>query len=158
MIAFSIGSNLGNRLQNLRDAVNNLSSAGKILALSNVYETEAWGGIAQPDYLNACLIANINKTPLELLKFVKDLEIKLGRVPSVRCGARKIDIDIIFYDDEIINTPDLKIPHENLHNRAFVLIPLNEILPDYVHPVLKIPVRDLAKNFAHENLLRITSL
>ena len=76
----------------------------------------------------------------------------------MRWGARKIDIDIIFYDNEIINTPDLKIPHENLHNRAFVLIPLNEILPDYIHPVLKISVKDLAKNFEHENLIKITSL
>ena len=158
MIAFSLGSNLGNRLENLRNAVNFLSTAGLIISRSNVYETPAWGGVPQPDYLNACLTMEINKNPFEILKFVKALEIKLGRVPSARWSARKIDIDIIFYEHEIVNAPELKIPHENLHNRAFVLVPLNEILPEYVHPILNISVRELLKNFADEKLTRVTNL
>ena len=136
-IYFGLGSNLCDRLTNLRNAVQKLSTLGNIIKASNVYETKAWGGIEQPDYFNACILieSKTSLTPHEILTQIKTFESQLGRVPSVRWGARKIDIDILLIDEIIYNSPDLVIPHVNLHNRLFVLVPLSEILPEkWTHP------------------------
>lgn len=167
MIIFGLGSNLGNRLGNLRSAVEKLKSLGKIEITSDVFETEAWGGIEQPNFLNACVgmkfSKNLEKNPLEILKFVKNFEIELGRVPSVRWGARKIDIDILLIDEIIFNTPDLTIPHANLHDRLFVLEPLEQIekkFPNWIHPLLKLSIPEMKSKLANSQAkpLRITNL
>ena len=137
-IYFGLGSNLGDRLQNLRNALNRLSALGKIEGVSHVYETPAWGGVPQPDYLNACakLLTSENVAPLELLRTVKAFESELGRVPSVRWGERLIDIDILLVDELVYHSPELDIPHVMMPARLFVLVPLRDILPEnWRHPV-----------------------
>ena len=137
-IFFGLGSNLGNRLQNLRNALNKLSALGTIESVSRVYQTSPWGGILQPDYLNACakLLTSENIAPLELLRTVKTFEAELGRVPSVRWGERLIDIDILLVDELVYHSQELDIPHIMLPARLFVLVPLKDILPpDWRHPV-----------------------
>ena len=137
-IFFGLGSNLGDRLQNLRNALNMLATLGKIEAVSNVYQTPPWGGVPQPDYLNACVKITPHKdfTPLELLQTVKAFEVELGRVPSVRWGERLIDIDILLIDDMVYHSPELDIPHVMMPARLFVLVPLRDILPEeWRHPV-----------------------
>lgn len=148
LIALGLGSNLGNRLNNLREAIFYLKNFLKINALSCVYETEPWGVKDQPYFLNACAVfeADKNLSPFKLLSDIKNIERKIGREKNIRWGARKIDIDILFIENMILHSEKLKIPHENLHNRIFVLAPLSDIAPDWVHPVLKMTARELLKN------------
>ena len=137
-IYFGLGSNLGDRLANLRNALEKLKGLGKIQAVSSVYESPAWGGVPQPDYLNACVKVEAldTITPLELLRTVKTFEQELGRVPSVRWGERNIDIDILLIDNMIFHSEELDIPHISMPLRLFVLLPLSEILPaNWQHPV-----------------------
>ena len=144
IIALGLGSNLGNRLKNLRDAVICLNKILNIKAKSFVYETEPWGVINQPKFLNACVLCEAESIePVKLLNAVKAIECELGREANIRWGACKIDIDILFIDDLIINLENLKIPHENLHNREFVLVPLCDIIPNWVHPVMNKSIREL---------------
>ena len=137
-IYFGLGSNLGDRLENLHNALEKLKAVGKIEAVSSVYESPAWGGVPQPDYLNACVKVKALDTidPPELLRTVKTFEQELGRVPSVRWGERKIDIDILLIDNMIFHSEELDIPHISMQLRLFVLLPLSEILPaNWKHPV-----------------------
>lgn len=158
MIIFGLGSNLGNRLGNLRSAVERLREFGDVARVSDVFETEPWGVADQPKFLNACvMIQNFSQfNPLEILQSVKQIERELGRVENIRWGARKIDVDILLINDMILYSPDLKIPHVNLHERLFVLRPLLQIAPDWIHPLLKISVRDMyeriAKSESHQPL------
>lgn len=136
-IYFGLGSNLGDRLANLHNALEKLKAVGKIEAVSSVYESPAWGGVPQPDYLNACVKVKALDTidPPELLRIVKTFEQELGRVPSVRWGERKIDIDILLIDDMIYHSEELDIPHIMMSKRLFVLVPLSEIVhPEWRHP------------------------
>ncbi len=136
-IYFGLGSNLGDRLKNINDAVEKLKTLGSVVSVSKIYETKPWGGVEQPDFLNACVKLERKNfiEPLELLKIIKNFEIELGRVPSVRWGERKIDIDILLIDEIIYKSPELNIPHINLSERLFVLEPLSEILPlNWRHP------------------------
>ena len=162
-IYFGLGSNLGDRLKNLRDSVRELATLGQIIKSSNIYETPAWGGVKQPDYLNACILIETEseQNPHEILKRIKFFESKLGRVPSVRWGARKIDIDILLIDDLIYNTHYLTVPHVNLHNRLFVLVPLKEILPEkWTHPLNNKTISELIDSLRNKEAwpLRITKL
>ena len=137
-VAFGIGSNLGGRLQNLRAAVENLSSYGFVIEKkSNVYETEPWGVRDQPSFLNACVKAKINSklTPVKILKIIKKIEINLGRVKSFRYGPRIIDIDLLLIDSIVHKNKFLTVPHKEIFNRAFVLYPLLEIYPHWSHPI-----------------------
>ena len=137
-IYFGLGSNLGNRLQNLRDALAKLRTLGRIVRCSNVYETPAWGGVPQPDYLNACVVVETDSDaePLGLLRTVKGFERELGRVESVRWGARKIDVDILLMDGLVYHSAELDLPHVRIAERMFVLVPLGEVVPEgWRHPV-----------------------
>jgi 2-amino-4-hydroxy-6-hydroxymethyldihydropteridine diphosphokinase len=135
LVYLALGTNLGDRPGNLRDAVAALPPAVTVLASSPVYETQPWGVTDQPAFLNMVLHGKTRLAPLALLAHLKELEGKLGRLASVRYGPRKIDIDILFYSDLILDTPGLTIPHPGLHERAFVLVPLADLAPDLVHPV-----------------------
>jgi 2-amino-4-hydroxy-6-hydroxymethyldihydropteridine diphosphokinase len=139
----ALGTNLGNRLENLRSAVANLLPRIVISSLSPVYETAPWGFEEQPAFLNQVLAGETNLSPADLLMFLKNIEACQGRTPTFRNGPRLIDLDILFYDDRIIRQPDLIIPHEHLHKRAFVLVPLADIAPDYIHPVLNLSIKEL---------------
>ncbi len=137
-IALALGSNIGNRLAMLSQAINLLCRSGfHVTAMSRVWETLPWGVTEQPRFLNMCLTAITTLEPVEILCTIKDIEKRLGRKPSKRWGPREIDIDILLIGDEIIKMPDLTVPHPFMHDRAFVLAPLVEIAPTIVHPVLK---------------------
>jgi 2-amino-4-hydroxy-6-hydroxymethyldihydropteridine diphosphokinase len=105
-----------------------------VTAVSNVYETAAWGVTDQPDFFNICLAGHTDLSPHELLQFCQAVEAEVGRQPTYKWGPRIIDIDILFYDDLIIKDDALTIPHPFVQERAFVLAPLADIAPDYVHP------------------------
>ncbi|MBQ7068071.1 MAG: 2-amino-4-hydroxy-6-hydroxymethyldihydropteridine diphosphokinase [Synergistaceae bacterium] len=152
-IYFGLGTNLGNRLENLSNAVEKLKLIGEITNSSNIYETEAWGGVPQPDYLNMCVKVKTEKfiEPLEILKTVKNFEVELGREKNIRWGARKIDIDILLVDDVIYKSEELNIPHINIPDRLFVLVPLREILPDeWRHPENNMKVDEMIENLKNE--------
>ncbi len=137
MILLSLGSNLGDRPANLRSAIAALAPAVRVTRESPVYETAPWGFEDQPSFLNMVVEGETDLPPLELLKFLKTLETELGRTPTFRYGPRLIDLDILFYDDLILETPELTIPHPKLHERAFVLVPLADVAPEFVHPFIQ---------------------
>lgn len=141
VVYLSLGSNKGNRISYIQQAASMLSDCSgiKILQTSTFYETEPWGNKNQNWFLNAVLEAEVEVSPEELLLICNNVENKLGRnrAQEEHWGERTIDIDILFYDNLIINTQNLTIPHSYLHKRAFVLVPLLELIPDFVHPVLK---------------------
>lgn len=132
----ALGTNLGERLNNLRVAIQSMPPEITVLVESQVYETPPWGYEDQPAFLNMVVRAETGLEPKPLLKYLKQLEARLGREKSVRWGPRLIDLDILFYDDLVIDTPPLIIPHPRLHERAFVMVPLADVAIDYVHPVL----------------------
>ena len=142
-VYLALGSNLDDRLANLKQAITSLSPQMEVKAKSRVYETPPWGYADQPMFLNQVIKANTYLEFEPLLKHIKRLEIALGRTPSFKNGPRLIDIDILFYDDLILNTPSLVIPHPHMHERGFVLLPLMDIAPDLVHPVHKKSVREM---------------
>ena len=145
-VFFSLGSNIGNRLMSLSAALDRLCSCGvAITAKSRIWETAPWGVTDQPRFLNICAEARTDLAPDALLALVKDIELALGRTVSRRWGPRKIDIDIIFYDSLIYESTALTIPHPRMHERGFVLLPLSEIAPSYVHPRLGLSVAELVE-------------
>ena len=142
-VYLGLGSNLGDRMSNLASAVERLSREITIKKISSVYETEPVYYKEQPLYLNAVLSAVTELEPSDLLRFVKGIESDLGRQPSFRNAPRTIDIDILFYGDQIVETPELIIPHPRIAERVFVLVPLAEIAPKLIHPVSQKRVSEL---------------
>ena len=142
-VYLALGSNLGDRLANLKQAIDALTPQMEVKAKSSVYETPPWGFEDQPKFLNQVVKAKTYLDPQPLLKHLKRLEVALGRQASFPNGPRLIDMDILFYDDLILNTSSLIIPHPRLHERGFVLLPLMELSPDLVHPLNKKSVREM---------------
>lgn len=135
MVYLALGTNLGDRLENLRAAVQAMPAGVEVLRSSPIYETEPWGYTDQPRFLNQVIEAHTVLSPRELLVSLKDLELQLGRKESFRYGPRQIDLDILFYGEQVINEPQLQIPHPRLHERAFVLVPLAALAPTLRHPI-----------------------
>ena len=142
-VYLSLGTNLGKRLDNLAQARALLLPEVQVGKLSSVYETAPWGYLDQANFYNQVLFGETMLTPLRLLNKLKYIENKLGREQTFRYGPRIIDLDILFYESHIINTKRLQIPHPRLQARAFVLVPLVEIAPDFVHPVLGLTMQAL---------------
>lgn len=142
-IAF--GSNLGERYKNIRDAISSLTSCPgiEIKKISSIIETEPEGGPRQGKFLNGAIEIETDLPPEGLLEALQKIENALGRERTVKNSPRAIDLDILFYEDRILDVANLKIPHPRLHKRLFVLGPLSEIAPDFMHPVLKKKIADL---------------
>lgn len=142
-VLIALGTNLGDRLENLRRALDYIAAKVQIVRVSSVYETPPWGYTEQPPFLNLVLSGQTELEPQPLLEFLKACEQALGRRPTFRYGPRLIDLDILAYEDRILETPTLTLPHPHLHERAFVLVPLHEIAPNWTHPRLGKSVSEL---------------
>ncbi len=139
-----IGSNLGNRQENCLRAIELLQKKGIIVTKrSSLYKTEPWGVKDQPRFINMAVEIDTSLEPKELLKILKNIEKELGREKSSKWGPRIIDLDILLFDDIILNEDNLKIPHPLMQERDFVLRPLCEIAPDIYHPLLKLSMYEL---------------
>jgi 2-amino-4-hydroxy-6-hydroxymethyldihydropteridine diphosphokinase len=143
LVYLALGANLGDRLQNLRLAVQALPPAVQPLSTSPVYQTPPWGYLDQPAFLNQVIQAQTDLSPSNLLDLLKRLEAQLGRQPGVRYGPRLIDLDILLYDDLQLETPALTIPHPRLAERAFVLAPLADLAPGLVPPGASLTIRQM---------------
>lgn len=134
----SIGSNMGDKEEYLNHAVDSLydDENCRVNVVSNYIETEPYGPIEQDNFLNGCIEIETLYSPRELLEKVNQIEAESGRTRDIHWGPRTLDIDIIFYEDKIIDEPDLKIPHVEMHKRLFVLEPLKQIAPYWKHPIL----------------------
>lgn len=142
-VFLGIGTNLGDRERNLQEARQVLSQRLEILKESSIYQTAPWGYLDQPAFLNQAIEAQTALSSLNLLDVLKQTENELGRQENFRYGPRLIDLDILFYGNRIIQTPRLQVPHPRLTQRAFVLVPLAEIAPDFVHPQNKQTITQL---------------
>lgn len=139
-----LGGNIGNRIINLIKARQLLEKeVGKILKYSQVYETASWGNTDQPDFLNQVLLVETNLTAEQIMERILFIEKKLGRVRFEKNASRIIDIDILFFNEEIIETKNIIIPHPEIQNRNFVLYPLNELAPQFRHPIFKKTIHEL---------------
>lgn len=150
----ALGSNMGDRLNYLEKVLSCFESYPqlKMRKASSIYETAPWGKTDQPPFLNCVLEIDTSFTPQMLLETLREIERQLGRERKEKWGPRTIDLDILLYGDEIINTPDLTIPHPRMSQRAFVMIPLIEIAPELIHPVFKKTMKQLADVLPKENM------
>lgn len=143
-VYLSLGSNLGDRRANLKEALRLLGESLEVASVSLVYDTEPVGVGEQPRFLNLMCCINTDIGPMQLLSLIKGIESSMGRDLSLRNAPRVIDIDIILYGDTIMKSPELIIPHPRMRERAFVLVPFAEIAPEVVHPITGERIDDLA--------------
>lgn len=142
-VFLGLGANVGDKKKNLEKAIELLSEKIINIQSSKFYETEPWGYKEQDNFFNAAIRGKTPLLPIELLKFVKDVETRVGRIERFKWGPREIDIDILFYDDLIYKDSDLQIPHPHLHERDFVLKPLMDLDPNFIHPIFKKTIRHI---------------
>jgi 2-amino-4-hydroxy-6-hydroxymethyldihydropteridine diphosphokinase len=139
-----LGSNMGNSRQQLITAIKLINKKiGKVTRQSNLYVTAAWGNTNQPDFLNQVIIVESKLAPLQAMQTILGIEEEMGRVRTVKNAPRIIDIDILFYNKEVIEEKILNVPHPQIPNRRFVLIPLNELSPNFKHPVFQQSIHHL---------------
>ncbi len=142
-VYIALGSNVGDRAGNFRQAIDALAEFVSITRKSPIYETKPWGYQNQRDFLNQVVSGETGLTPLDLMQQLKTIEQDLGREKNFTNGPRVIDLDLLFYDNLIVETPTLSIPHPRMRGRAFVLCPLADLAPDLRHPIFKKTVREL---------------
>lgn len=141
---FLLGSNLGDRNLNLATAINKIvEQIGAVYSKSSVYETAAWGKTDQPAFFNQAVAVKSKQPALTLLRKILDIELQMGRVREEKWGQRLIDIDLIFLGNQILDSEELQLPHPEMHKRKFVLMPLNEIAENFIHPVLKTEISEI---------------
>lgn len=154
-VYLGLGTNLGDRRHNLERAVSRLAPLVTVTAVSPIYASEPWGVTDQPEFLNICLAGRAAASPAELLSFLKNLEIELGRQKTSKWGPRLIDIDILLYADWIVQSNELTIPHPFMAERAFVLRPLADIAPGVTHPVNGLTVAEMAAAVSADGLRKL---
>lgn len=150
-VFIGVGSNEGDRLAHISRAIKALAAIDgvQVVQMATIIETEAVGGPPQGRYLNTAAELDTALTPFNLLRALKEIEHRRGRQPaSERWGPRPIDLDLLLYEDQIIESPELTVPHPRMHERQFVLEPLSQIAPDVIHPLLKQPITELLKALA----------
>ena len=145
-VFIALGSNIGNLEDNLNIAIKKLAEFSKIEKISPFYTTKPQGFLDQADFLNGVCLIETELPPQDLLKKLKEIEKEMGRKKTFKDGPRIIDLDIIYYDDIILNTPDLTIPHPRAHERMFVMKGMLEISPKHLHPVLKKTTEKIIEN------------
>ncbi len=146
-IFLGLGSNQGDRELNLKNSIKLLNSkAGKVLNSSRIYESEPWGVKNQNYFLNQVIEIETHIDPIDLLNICKNIEYDMGRNPEIRWGKRVIDIDILYYQSRVINQKKLIIPHKLMQERKFVMIPLNDLNENHLHPILKITNKEILNN------------
>lgn len=146
-----LGTNLGDRFENLKKAKEHISKeVGSILLESSVYKTAPWGNTHQPDFYNQVIELQTPFSPVALLEKILDIEKQMGRIRAEKWGSRTIDIDILFYDDQVIASSSLIIPHQSLHLRRFTLVPLVEIAGEFQHPILEKNLKQLLEECPDE--------
>ena len=146
-IFLGLGSNQGDRELNLKNSIKLLNSkAGKVLNISRIYESEPWGVKNQNYFLNQVIEIETHIDPIDLLNICKNIEYDMGRNPEIRWGKRVIDIDILYYQSRVINQKKLIIPHKLMHERKFVMIPLNDLNENHLHPILNITNKEILNN------------
>ncbi len=138
-----LGSNLGNRKMRLTEALQELHLFCQVRKVSRFIETKPVGNLDQPDFVNAVAEVDTEKTPQELLRCLKSAEKRMGRVPREKWGPREIDLDLLSFEDVTLREKDVEIPHPRMHERHFVLFPLSELNPHWLHPILKKTVGQL---------------
>jgi 2-amino-4-hydroxy-6-hydroxymethyldihydropteridine diphosphokinase len=153
-VYIALGTNIGDREVNLQRAKALLRRKATITQESAVYITPPWGFADQPDFLNQVIEVNTRMKPLRLLRFIKGIEKQMGRQKLNLNGPRVIDLDILFYGDRVVEIKDLQVPHPRMEGRAFVLVPLNEIAPDLIHPVLGITVTEMLTGIDTSGVIR----
>ena len=152
------GGNIGNRKKNLKTAAALIQEQiGTIIQSSKIYETDAWGITNQPAFYNQIHIVESKFSAEEILNKILNIEEKMGRVRTIKNAARIIDIDILFFNDEIINQMNLIVPHPQIMNRRFVLMPMNELASEMTHPVFKKSIHELLENCKDELRVRPAS-
>jgi len=141
-----LGSNIGNSQLQLSVAIKNIEQKiGNVIRQSKLYSTAAWGDTRQPDFLNQVILAETALTPVETMQTILVIEKEMGRVRTLKNAPRIIDIDILFFNKVVVDEPTLTLPHPEIQNRRFVLIPLNELAPNLHHPVLGLSIHELLK-------------
>jgi len=146
MLVLSLGGNIGKVLANFEKATNLLNERiGELTLCSPTYTTKAWGVENQPDFFNQVIVLNTKLLPEQVLKHCLAIELELGRVRTHKWYERTIDIDILFYADKIIEASNLSVPHPYLHKRNFVLFPLADVIPSFMHPILNLTIEDIKK-------------
>ena len=154
-VFIALGTNLGDRHANLQEAKKALSPSVEIVQESSIYQTEPWGYADQPDFYNQVIEVSTSLEPLELLALLKSIENNMGREKSFRNAPRIIDLDILLYGQHVLHEDNLHIPHPDLHKRAFVLVPMVEIAPELVHPVLGKTVESFLSGVDTEGVKRL---
>jgi 2-amino-4-hydroxy-6-hydroxymethyldihydropteridine diphosphokinase len=153
-VYLALGTNQGDRVQHLRRALERLAPYVSLTQLSPLYETAPWGITDQPDFLNMAAEGVTTLSPFELLDALKNIEQAMGRQATVRYGPRVIDLDILLYGELVMQTERLEIPHARMAERAFVLIPLQDLAPDLIHPRLQRTVRELVAGLPNRSGIR----
>jgi 2-amino-4-hydroxy-6-hydroxymethyldihydropteridine diphosphokinase len=154
-VILSLGGNKGDREKLLFLAIESLNDRFQLIRVSKIYETAAWGGVAKADFLNQLVLISTAKEPAEVLEIIQEIETELGRTREEPWGDRTMDIDILYFGNQVVDSIELKIPHPFIAQRRFILVPLVELLPEKIHPLLQKTSAQLLKDCGDRSEVRL---